>query len=92
MRCKRGVHDYPETPSVSVEAACYTYGYQIFECKCCHKKTVENIVEIMDGQVKVSFYFSDTKEYFAYPHGMDACAGAIAELKRLAGDDSVVLK
>lgn len=44
MRCRRGDHDYQAT-SESVEASCHSFGYTVWECVCCHKKTVDNIVE-----------------------------------------------
>ena len=52
----------------------------------------ENIVEIFEGLTRVSFYFSDTKKYSDHIHGMLLSETAIKELRRLAGDDSVVLK
>ncbi|MGM9643150.1 MAG: DNA polymerase III subunit alpha [Eubacteriales bacterium] len=55
-------------------------------------KKCENIVEIFEGLTRVSFYFADTKKYSEYPHGIDISDTAIKELKRLAGDDSVVTK
>jgi hypothetical protein len=55
-------------------------------------KKCENIVEIFEGFTRVSFYFSDTKKYADHIHGMVLGDVQIAELRRLAGDDSVVLK
>ncbi len=52
----------------------------------------ENIVEIFEGLTRVSFYFADTKKYSEYIHGMLLSETAVSELRRLAGDDSVVLK
>ena len=37
MKCKRGVHDM-EKLNVTVEPTCFTYGYTIFQCKCCLAK------------------------------------------------------
>ncbi len=55
-------------------------------------KKCENIVEIFEGFTRVSFYFADTKKYADHIHGMVLGDVQIAELRRLAGDDSVVLK
>ncbi len=55
-------------------------------------KKCENIVEIFEGFTRVSFYFADTKKYADYMHGMVLGDVQIAELRRIAGDDSVVLK
>ncbi len=55
-------------------------------------KKCENIVEIFEGMTRVSFYFADTKKYSDYPHGIELSNTAAEELKRLAGDDSVVMK
>ena len=55
-------------------------------------KKCENIVEIFEGFTRVSFYFADTKKYADHIHGMTLGDVQIAELRRLAGDDSVVLK
>ena len=55
-------------------------------------KKCENIVEIFEGLTRVSFYFADTKKYSEYIHGIQLSDAVIAELRRLAGDDSVVLK
>lgn len=55
-------------------------------------KKCENIVEIFEGLVRVSFYFADTGKYSDHPHGIEISDTAIKELKRLAGDDSVVTK
>ena len=44
MRCKRGNHDYRKT-SQTVTATCYTFGYTVYECSCCHAKTIDDIVE-----------------------------------------------
>ena len=52
----------------------------------------ENIVEIFEGFTRVSFYFADTKKYADHPHGMVIGEVQIAELRRLAGGDSVVIK
>ncbi len=56
-------------------------------CKKC-----ENIVEIFEGFTRVSFYYADTKKYSDYPHGMVLGKVQIDELRRLAGEDSVVIK
>ncbi len=55
-------------------------------------KKCENIVEIFEGFTRVSFYFADTKKYADHMHGMALGDVQIAELRRLAGEDSVVLK
>ena len=55
-------------------------------------KKCENIVEIFEGFTRVSFYFADTKKYADHPHGMALGEVQIAELRRLAGGDSVVIK
>ena len=55
-------------------------------------KKCENIVEIFEGFTRVSFYFADTKKYADHIHGMVLGDVQIAELRRLAGEDSVVLK
>ena len=55
-------------------------------------KKCENIVEIFEGLTRVSFYFADTKRYSDHIHGMILSETAINELRRLAGDESVVLK
>ena len=55
-------------------------------------KKCENIVEIFEGFTRVSFYFTDTKKYEDHPHGMILGDVQIAELRRLAGEDSVVIK
>ncbi len=55
-------------------------------------KKCENIVEIFEGFTRVSFYFADTKKYADHPHGMTLGDVQIAELRRLAGSDSVVIK
>ena len=55
-------------------------------------KKCENIVEIFEGFTRVSFYFADTKKYADHIHGMALGDVQIAELRRIAGDDSVVLK
>lgn len=55
-------------------------------------KKCENIVEIFEGFTRVSFYFADTKKYADHPHGMVIGEVQIAELRRLAGGDSVVIK
>ena len=55
-------------------------------------KKCENIVEIFEGFTRVSFYFADTKKYEDHPHGMILGDVQIAELRRLAGEDSVVIK
>jgi DNA polymerase-3 subunit alpha len=55
-------------------------------------KKCENIVEIFEGLTRVSFYFADTKKYADHIHGMVLGDVQIAELRRLAGEDSVVLK
>ncbi len=55
-------------------------------------KKCENIVEIFEGFTRVSFYFADTKKYVDHPHGMVLGEVQIAELRRLAGGDSVVIK
>jgi len=55
-------------------------------------KKCENIVEIFEGFTRVSFYFADTKKYADHPHGMVIGEVQIAELCRLAGKDSVVIK
>ena len=44
MRCRRGLHDYAATGE-SVTASCHSFGYTVWECTCCHTKTVDNIVE-----------------------------------------------
>lgn len=56
-------------------------------CKKC-----ENIVELFEGTVRVSFYYVDTRKYTVYPHGMALGKAQIEELRRLAGEDSVVIK
>jgi DNA polymerase-3 subunit alpha len=55
-------------------------------------KKCENIVEIFEGLTRVSFYFADTKKYSDHVHGMLLSETALNELRRLAGDGSVVLK
>ncbi len=55
-------------------------------------KKCANIIEIFEGMTRVSFYFADTKKYSDHPHGIVISNTAIDELKRLAGDDSVVMK
>ena len=55
-------------------------------------KKCENIVEIFEGFTRVSFYFADTKKYADHPHGIVIGEVQIAELRRLAGGDSVVIK
>jgi hypothetical protein len=52
----------------------------------------ENIVEIFEGLTRVSFYFTDTKKYSDHIHGIMLSEFVVDELRRLAGDDSVVLK
>lgn len=48
MKCKRGVHAFPETPNQTVTRTCYTYGYEIYVCPCCHTTSIDNIVEKLD--------------------------------------------
>jgi hypothetical protein len=55
-------------------------------------KKCENIVEIFEGLTRVSFYFADSKKYSDYIHGIQLGEIVLDELRRLAGNDSVVLK
>jgi hypothetical protein len=55
-------------------------------------KKCENIVEIFEGLTRVSFYFADSKKYSDYFHGIQLGEIVLDELRRLAGNDSVVLK
>jgi DNA polymerase-3 subunit alpha len=55
-------------------------------------KKCENIVEIFEGLTRVSFYYTDTKKYADHIHGIMLSEFVVNELRRLAGDDSVVLK
>ncbi|MBO5702604.1 MAG: DNA polymerase III subunit alpha [Clostridia bacterium] len=55
-------------------------------------KKCENIVEIFEGLTRVSFYFADTKKYSEHIHGIQLSETVVNELRRLAGEDSVVLK
>lgn len=43
MRCRRGNHAYEAL--FTVETSCLTHGYTLYECSCCHRKTVDDIVE-----------------------------------------------
>ncbi len=43
MRCRRGNHVYEAAGTV--EAKCYTFGYTLYECSCCHRNTVDDIVD-----------------------------------------------
>lgn len=44
MRCRRGVHIDVATAD-TVAASCHSFGYTVYECSCCHRKTVDNITE-----------------------------------------------
>ena len=44
MRCKRGLHEY-EATDTTVVASCYSFGYTVYECICCHNTTIDDIVE-----------------------------------------------
>ena len=44
MRCRRGDHNFQATTD-SVTASCHSFGYTVYECIGCHRKTVDNIVE-----------------------------------------------
>ena len=50
------------------------------------------IYKIFEGLTRVSFYFTDSKKYSDHVHGMILSDTAIDELRRIAGEDSVVLK
>ena len=43
MMCRRGHHAY--TAIETVKASCVTHGYTLYECDCCHRKTVDDIQE-----------------------------------------------
>lgn len=51
-----------------------------------------NIAEIFEGQTRTAFYFADEKKYENHPHGISPTSTVLRELKRIAGDDSVVVK
>lgn len=47
MRCKKGTHDLSILHD-PVPASCYSFGYTIQECSCCHHTQLSNIVEKSD--------------------------------------------
>ena len=46
MKCRRGYHDY-EVLYV-VETSCSNFGYTALRCTCCHRNTIDYIVEKLD--------------------------------------------
>ena len=43
MKCRRGNHAYEVLRQVT--ASCSMHGFTLYECTCCHRQTVDNIVE-----------------------------------------------
>jgi hypothetical protein len=52
----------------------------------------KNLVEIFEGSVSVIFYDTEAKSYNPSGLGFDATDYTVGELKKLLGDDNVVLK
>ncbi len=55
------------------------------------KKAV-NLIEIFDGTVPVIFYETKSKRYLNFSLGLDATPFVINELKKILGDENVVVK
>lgn len=51
-----------------------------------------NMVGIFDGMLRTVFYFSDRSEYEDSVIGADISSGLLRELRRLAGDENIVLR
>ena len=58
------------------------------------KDYVDKLLAVFDGGFPVSYYYSDEKEYEHLPRSRGVMLNdvMIDELKRVLGDDSVVLK
>ena len=52
----------------------------------------KNIVEIFDGDTEVIFYTTSEKKYERFINRINATAFVVGELKRLLGDENVILK
>ena len=52
----------------------------------------KNIVDIFEGNVKVIFYNSKTKEYSAYTSGLAVSEYILSELRQILGNENVVVR
>jgi DNA polymerase-3 subunit alpha len=52
----------------------------------------KNLLEIFEGALPVSVFDASTKHYQNQPIGFDCTAYTVGELKKLLGDENVVLK
>ena len=55
-------------------------------------KKAKNIIEIFDGTTSVAFYETDSKQYLNFSGMLDATPFVIGELKKLLGEENVILK
>ena len=55
-------------------------------------KKAKNLIEIFDGEIPVAFYETESKQYFNFSVSLDATPFVIGELKKLLGDENVVVK
>ena len=55
-------------------------------------KKAKNLIEIFDGETPVAFYETESKQYFNFSVSLDATPFVIGELKKLLGDENVVVK
>jgi DNA polymerase-3 subunit alpha len=56
-----------------------------------YKKAL-NLVEIFEGNVRVSFYFADRAEYRAHAHGIDATPYVLKSIADVVGGDAVATR
>ncbi len=79
MKCRRGLHDLEEI--LTVEASCSTHGYTVYECKTCHRNSVDDLVERLDHNYGELISPQPTCEYGDYYHLVCADCGDVKNIK-----------
>ena len=79
MRCRRGNHDYEVI--AKVEASCSTYGFSTLQCTCCHRITIDYVVEKLHHTYGELIPATPTCASGAYDHKICTVCGDVLNIK-----------
>lgn len=79
MKCRRGYHDFEVL--YTVETSCSNFGYTALQCTCCHRKTIDYIVEKLDHNYGELIYPNPTCTSGDYYHRICVDCGDYLEIR-----------
>ena len=79
MRCRRGNHDYEVV--AKVEATCSTYGFSTLQCTCCHRVTIDYVVEKLHHTYGELIPANPTCASGDYDHKICTACGDVLNIK-----------